>query len=67
MEKVFDFILEDLAAVRKRQCVQVRFNRRILIFSLAVFAASEFRARKLQTKYEELSAELKEIKQSKGE
>ena len=67
MDKVFNYILEDMAAIKRQQCIQARFNRRLIVFGLLALAAVDIYACKLNNKYEQLSIELKEIKQSKGE
>lgn len=67
MEKVFNYILEDMAAIKRQQYIQARFNRRLVVFSLIALAAADIYTCRLHNKYEQLSAELKEIKQSKGE
>lgn len=67
MEKVFDYIVEDLAAIKRQQYIQARFNRRLILFGLLAIAVADIYTCKLHNKYEQLSAELKEIKQSKGE
>lgn len=67
MEKVVNYILEDMAAIKRQQYIQARFNRRLIVFSLLAIAVADIYACRLHGKYEQLSAELKEIKQSKGE
>ena len=67
MDKTFEYIFEDLAAIKRQQVQQKRFNRRIVIFSLLAIVAAEFYTFNLKHEYEQLSAELKEYKQSKEE
>lgn len=67
MDKMLNYILEDMAAIKSQQRVQARFNRRLIVFGLLALAAVDIYACKLNNKYEQLSSELKEIKQSKGE
>lgn len=44
MGQMFNYIFEDLAAIKHRQMQQQKFNRRILILSLTMIAISEIRA-----------------------
>lgn len=67
MEKVIDYILEDMAAIKRQQYIQVRFNRRLVVFGLIAAAIADIYVCRLNHKCEQLSAELKEYKQSKGE
>lgn len=67
MDKMFEYICEDLAAIKRQQHMQTRFNRRLIVFGLIAVAAADIYTSRLYNKYERLSAELKEYKQSKGE
>lgn len=67
MEKVVSYILEDMAVIKRQQHIQARFNRRLIVFSLLAIAVADIYAYRIHDKYEQLSAELKEINQSKGE
>lgn len=60
MGQMFEYIFEDLAAIKRRQMQQQKFNRRILILALTAIAISEIRAYNERIK-------LKEYGQSKGE
>lgn len=67
MEKVINYIVEDVASIKRQQYIQARFNRRLVVFGLLAIAVVDIYACKLNNKCEQLSAELKEYKQSKGE
>lgn len=60
MGQMFEYIFDDLAAIKRRQMQQQKFNRRILILGLAAIAIMEIRAYNDRIK-------LREYEQSKGE
>lgn len=67
MGQMFEYIFEDLAALKRQQMQQKRFNRRMILAGLIAIVVMDIYTCRLQNKYDQLSIELKEYKQSKGE